>query len=336
LAARDLVSGLIVVQSPDLLTAMPGDPGRELIAPLDFDGVYGVEDTELQRPVPGRFSDQGQPGLASLCKGSDKVDRLTLELMVTNGSDLIYRIFPVLDSSPNGIPNHDGYKFASYPTMVPIDLDEDGVDEIAVVSNARGAAPDEPSIGVPGITMGQIVLGRRGAADAQANFVFSDPFLVGESFGVDELHPDQRFFVDDRSAIAFDIDGHGRKDLFTFGKLGNKTMFALYMRTGSQTIDPTRRVIFHSDSPVFDGATAFAPVLRVATGRARIALLTPEGAYLAELDVASATVTVEPDPLVRGPVTDVAAGDFDADGVIDLAVASPDGARVFRGVPVVR
>jgi len=144
------VSELAVVQPPNTFSLFAGDPTRELAAPLDMDDLYADEGTTLKRTLSARFGSGGRPGIASLCTGDQSVDRLTLELLTPNDAGGIDYVMKPLPDSPNGVPTYPGYKFASYPVMASVDVDQDGVDEILIVGNVRQAQPGDKVIGVPG------------------------------------------------------------------------------------------------------------------------------------------------------------------------------------------
>lgn len=135
-----------------------------------------------------------------------------------------------------------------------------------------------------------------------------------------------------------DVSGNGKNDLIGFYQSsdGGPTEARVFWNRGDGTLDPSGPVLMAPEGRALFAALAMQ---LDSTPPFEIVLLTGDGLFVARLGADGASFVVDPEPLRDSEGATIvggraaAVGDYDGDGVADLAIGSSGSVRIYRGIP---
>lgn len=202
-----------------------------------------------------------------------------------------------------------------------LDLDGDAVDELVTLATLSS----DPGAGVSVVS--------RAIASGDGTFAWeiSPPAPVGFQF--ERVEEPDRPAGETRGAAArtADFDGDGRLDLLALASSAGKTVPVVFFNDHDGALSPPVPL----NAPDGSVILAFGLVQADADPQKEVALLASGAVYLAECHSPDRAVTVSAVP-IAAPVTGsslITCGDFDGDGVDDIATSGDGGIELFRGLP---
>ncbi len=352
--ANDLVSDLLVVSKQiggeaTSLAILPGSGDRQLLSPF----LFSREETEEVpvRVAVGQFDgDEGDhQDIAVLT--SDEPEGLGLDIIDFKSKENLWMLPSTGEAAIDAgavtrsmqLPNEF---FAEQALLAPLDLDDDGIDEVVVLG---------PHLN--GEELGSMMVMRVGNGPEGLGFVGDSLQLLEEGYWFEDVgasvggEGDQggrpMVATSEVSALDFynghlvlgDVDVNGHDDIVALaigvdeGTQDIATQIVVFPNHGTGSMEVHDRVIFQNPPGI--APTSFGLVNADSDPEVEIAILGPDGAWLADFDIdAGAFVNVQKLG-VRGGLS-LAVGDFNGDGIKDLAVTAADAPTVFLGIPVLR
>ncbi len=254
--------------------------------------------------------------------------------------------------------------------MAPVDLDGDDVSEVVLFSEAAPDFLGEMPSETPGVCHGTMVVARAEyvtGTDPVRTWVFDDqPVHMTESITANGNHgfcalvngaptPDDpsnptepvgTAEYDDNGMSEFeyrgqvqvvDIDGNGTDEVVVLAKDEDPLTFTfstgivIFQNDHSGTLEPQNALRPANITEALP--TAFAFLEADGDEALEIVVLSPYEAILADVDLASGELVIKKVFDVIGGGTTVTSGDFNGDGVADLAVGNGSSVAIFLGVP---
>lgn len=296
-----------------------GEGDRQLRSPFTIVRTQGDTVTAFYsvRVAAGRFDGDAHADLAELAASVEP-----------SGAPQEYRLWLVPMHHEAEIDLSKVESSAPLPTSVDWtqselasgDLDGDGVAELVLLAPTQSGSGSR-------IFVAESVASSDGHRTWRLDAPVNSQYRFAQTDGIDVAAGDAG---GGRARVA-DLDGDGHADVIALAPASgkNKAALVVFHGTGSKTLGPPTLVPDTPDGP----ATAFALIQTDRDRAIELALLCHSRVYIANADAAG-HYQVAPTPVASLPgAALIGSGDFDGDGVPDLALGTASSIAVFRGVP---
>lgn len=336
--SADLAAVEVTPDGADHVATFAGSTDRQILAPLSLIGADGTPDNEIAVQI-GKFQhDQANADIAALSytgapppPGGASTRKPELWMLPATGDAALSNAYASGPLQTDLDP--------CSAQMVRADLDGDGLDELALLgrSTSTGSvvvvAKVDPKSHKPGIVktldVKDVDLVQPSVSETRCTGIRGQPQMADYS--------------ESTEVQTADLYGDGKSEIVVLGLSGQKQVIKVFSWAGSghdikesslalpSGIDPEAFTIMNADAD---------PALE-------IVLATQHALYVSDLDLSSHTIGAPrqiatlysspgPTPIPGvgiGGVIGLESGDFNGDGVRDLALGRQSGFQIFYGVP---